>query len=62
MYLDLLNSDCFPSWPSIFSIAERVLHRLSDADSVLEDHISMIASVNPLVNIRVNIIMIIYPW
>lgn len=46
MYLDLLNTSCFPTWPEVFAIAECVMQRLQDEDPELHDHLKHIASIN----------------
>lgn len=46
MYLDLLNSTCFPSWPQVFAIAECVMQRLRDEDPEFHDHVKHIATIN----------------
>ncbi|KAK7088191.1 uncharacterized protein [Littorina saxatilis] len=46
MYLDLLNSSCFPTWPQVFAIAECVMQRLQEDDPELHDHLRHIASIN----------------
>lgn len=46
MYLDLLNSGCFPTWPHVFAIAERVMIRLQQDDPELHDHLKHIATIN----------------
>ena len=54
MYLDLLNRNCFPSWPQIFGIAERVMNRLAELNPKLEAHMVSVATINPRVNEKVN--------
>ncbi|KAK7475022.1 hypothetical protein BaRGS_00033703 [Batillaria attramentaria] len=46
MYLDLLNTSCYPSWPEVFAIAECVMQRLQDEDPELHDHLKHIATIN----------------
>lgn len=46
MYLDLLNTSCFPTWPEVFAIAEVVMQRLQEEDPELHDHLKHIATIN----------------
>ncbi|XP_062597302.1 uncharacterized protein LOC134258744 isoform X2 [Saccostrea cucullata] len=50
MYLDLLNSSCFPTWPQVFAIAEQVMMTLSLSDPDLYTHLKSIAKTNMKVN------------
>lgn len=50
MYLDLLNSSCFPTWPSVFAIAEKVLTDIREADPDFYNHLKMISHINVKVN------------
>ncbi|XP_078336716.1 uncharacterized protein LOC111135431 isoform X1 [Crassostrea virginica] len=50
MYLDLLNSSCFPTWPQVFAIAEQVMMTLSLSDPDLYTHLKSIAKTNMQVN------------
>ena len=53
MYLDLLNSSCFPTWPQVFAIAEQVMMTLSLSDPDLYTHLKSIAKTNMQVNKKV---------
>lgn len=53
MYLDLLNSSCFPTWPQVFAIAEQVMMTLSLSDPDLYTHLKSIAKTNMKVNKKV---------
>lgn len=53
MYLDLLNSSCFPTWPQVFAIAEQVMVTLSLSDPDLYTHLKSIAKTNMQVNKKV---------
>ncbi|XP_035828352.1 uncharacterized protein LOC101850990 [Aplysia californica] len=50
MYLDMLNSNCFPSWPHVFAMAEQVMSTLQQQDPKLHDHLKRIAPINAQVN------------
>lgn len=50
MYLDLLNSSCFPTWHHVFAIAEQVMMTLSLSDPDLYTHLKSIAKTNMQVN------------
>ncbi|KAH9512915.1 hypothetical protein Btru_036992 [Bulinus truncatus] len=50
MYLDMLNCNCFPTWPHVFAMAEQVMMRLQSDDPQLYDHLKRIAPINALVN------------
>ncbi|CAL1547704.1 unnamed protein product [Lymnaea stagnalis] len=50
MYLDLLNSNCFPTWPHVFAMAEQVMMRLEKDDPQLHNHLRRIAPINAQVN------------
>ncbi|GFO41253.1 hypothetical protein PoB_006775800 [Plakobranchus ocellatus] len=50
MYLDMLNSNCFPSWPHVFAMAEQVMAILQQRDPALHDHLKRIAPINAQVN------------
>ena len=50
MYLDMLNSNCFPSWPQVFVMAEQVMSILQQKDPRLHDHLKHIAPINAQVN------------
>ena len=56
MYLDLLNRNCFPSWPQIFGVSERVMKRLVEINPELEAHMVNVANINPRVNEKVKYI------
>lgn len=53
MYLDLLNSSCFPTWPQVFAVAEQVMGTLSQSDPDLFTHLKAIAKTNAKVNKKV---------
>lgn len=53
MYLDLLNSSCFPTWPQVFAIAEQVMNTLMLSDPDLYTHLKSIATTNVKVNKKV---------
>lgn len=53
MYLDLLNSSCFPTWHHVFAIAEQVMMTLSLSDPDLYTHLKSIAKTNMQVNKKV---------
>jgi hypothetical protein len=53
MYLDMLNTNCFPSWPHVFAMAEQVMMRLQQQDLELHDHLRHIAPINAQVNPKV---------
>ena len=53
MYLDLLNKGCFPKWPEIFAIAERVMTRVQNTDSEFYQHLKSVAVTQPTVNAKV---------
>lgn len=55
MYLDLLNSSCFPTWHHVFAIAEQVMMTLSLSDPDLYTHLKSIAKTNMQVNKKVRI-------
>ena len=55
MYLDLLNTNCFPTWPQVFAIAEQVMNTLQQSDPELHDHLKAISGVNVKVNPKVSI-------
>ncbi|KAL8583033.1 hypothetical protein ACOMHN_051197 [Nucella lapillus] len=46
MYLDLLNSSCFPTWPQVFAVADCVMQRLQEDDPEFHNHIRHIATIN----------------
>lgn len=50
MYLDLLNSSCFPTWPQVYAIAEQVMNTLMQSDPDLYTHLKSIATTNVKVN------------
>ncbi|CAC5371615.1 unnamed protein product [Mytilus coruscus] len=50
MYLDLLNSSCFPTWPQVFAIAEQVMNTMMLTDPDLYTHLKSIATTNVKVN------------
>ncbi|KAL4223925.1 hypothetical protein ACF0H5_017387 [Mactra antiquata] len=50
MYLDLLNANCFPTWPSVFAIAEKVLTDIRDSDPDFYNHLKTISRINVKVN------------
>lgn len=50
MYLDMLNANCFPSWPHVFAMAEQVMVTLQQSDPALYDHLKHIAPINAQVN------------
>lgn len=50
MYMDLLNSNCFPTWPSVFAIAEKSLTDIREADPDFYNHLKMISRINVKVN------------
>lgn len=50
MYLDLLNSSCFPTWPQVFAIAEQVMNTIMQSDPDLYTHLKSIATTNVKVN------------
>ncbi|RUS81425.1 hypothetical protein EGW08_010809 [Elysia chlorotica] len=50
MYLDMLNANCFPSWPHVFAMAEQVMATLQQRDPALHDHLKRIAPINAQVN------------
>ena len=54
MYLDLLNSSCFPTWPQVFAIAEQVMNTIMQSDPDLYTHLKSIATTNVKVNKKVN--------
>ena len=58
MYLDLLNSSCFPTWPQVFAIAEQVMGTLSQSDPDLYTHLKAIAKTNAKVNKKVRFLCI----
>ena len=53
MVLDLLSRNCFPSWPQIFRVSERVMGRLAEVNPQLESHLTRTAAVSPKVNEKV---------
>ena len=53
MFLDLLSRNCFPSWPQIFRVSERVMGRLAEINPKLESHLTQTAAVSPKVNEKV---------
>lgn len=53
MYLDLLNSNCFPTWPSVFAIAEKALTNIRESDPDFYNHLKMISRNNVKVNPKV---------
>ena len=55
MYLDLLNSNCFPNWPAVFAVAESALTALKNSDPDFYNHLKMISKINVKVNPKVNI-------
>ncbi|KAK3710497.1 hypothetical protein RRG08_021313 [Elysia crispata] len=50
MYLDMLNANCFPSWPHVFAMAEQVMATLQQRDPALHDHLKRIAPISAQVN------------
>lgn len=59
MYLDMLNCNCFPTWPHVFAIAEQVMMRLQEQDQKLHDHLKHIAPINAQVNPKVSVYFIL---
>jgi hypothetical protein len=53
MYMDLLNSNCFPTWPVVFAIAEKSLTSIRDSDPDFYNHLKMISKINVKVNPKV---------
>ncbi|XP_053375803.1 uncharacterized protein LOC123533294 isoform X1 [Mercenaria mercenaria] len=50
MYMDLLNSNSFPTWPSVFAIAEKSLTDIRESDPDFYNHLKMISRINVKVN------------
>ncbi|CAH1801454.1 unnamed protein product [Owenia fusiformis] len=46
MKLDLLQKNCFPSWPEVFETAEKTLTQLQSVDSEFYNHLKDIAQKN----------------
>lgn len=46
MYLDLLNTNCFPNWPTVYAIAECALTDIRQADPDFYNHLKMISRLN----------------
>ena len=53
LYLHLLANGCFPKWPEVFSLAERVIETLRIADEELLLHLQTIAKVQPNIDPKV---------
>lgn len=53
MYLDLLNSYWYPTWPVVFAAAERVLSTIRQSDPDFYNHLKMISRINVKVNPKV---------
>ncbi|XP_046568194.1 LOW QUALITY PROTEIN: uncharacterized protein LOC124276591 [Haliotis rubra] len=60
MYLDLLNTNCFPKWPQVFAIAEQVMNTLRQADPELHNHLTSIAKKNFKVNPKEFLVQLIH--
>ena len=60
MYLDLLNSHWFPTWPTVFAMAKRVLSTVKQADPDFYNHLKMISRINVKVNPKVRFIYIVF--
>ena len=56
MHLDLLNTGCFPKWPEIFAVAEKVMARVKSEDRELYDHLSHVAQIDVLMEPKVHVI------
>lgn len=54
MYLDMLISNCFPSWPHVFAMAEQVMMKLQQHDPELYAHLKHIAPIKAQVNPKVS--------
>ncbi|XP_013392664.1 uncharacterized protein LOC106160570 [Lingula anatina] len=50
MYLDLFSQSCFPKWPEVFAVAEKVMDALLNVDAELHDHLRTVAFKNVKVN------------
>ena len=53
MYLALLNKGCFPKWPEVFAIAEKVMMTVKETDPEFHDHLKDIAQKNVKINPKV---------
>ncbi|KAK6967406.1 hypothetical protein BgiMline_027221 [Biomphalaria glabrata] len=60
MYLDMLNCNCFPTWPHVFAMAEQVMMRLQSDDPQLYDHLKRIAPINALVNAKEFLVQLLH--
>ncbi|KAL5015854.1 hypothetical protein ScPMuIL_005443 [Solemya velum] len=50
MYLDLVNSTCFPTWPEVFAIADQSMKTIAQGDPELFKHLKNISVKNVKVN------------
>ncbi|KAK6190965.1 hypothetical protein SNE40_002721 [Patella caerulea] len=60
MYLDLLNTNCFPSWPQVFAIAEQVMTTLQRSDPELYSHLRDISKINVQFNPKEFLVQMIH--
>ncbi|CAG5136649.1 unnamed protein product [Candidula unifasciata] len=60
MYLDMLSSNCFPSWPHVFAMAEQVMMKLQQHDPDLYTHLKHIAPINAQVNPKEFLVHLLY--
>ncbi|ESP04135.1 hypothetical protein LOTGIDRAFT_237550 [Lottia gigantea] len=60
MYLDLLNTNCFPKWPEVFAIAEQVMSVLQKSDPELYNHLRTISRINVQFNPKEFLVQMIH--
>ncbi|XP_064619949.1 uncharacterized protein LOC135483216 isoform X2 [Lineus longissimus] len=60
MYLDLLNQNCFPSWPKIFAMAEQTLDILEQFDPEFHRHLRTIAQTDANINSKEFMVYLIH--